>query len=173
MNTPETPVKKSFTNMHELKKNLNSLGKSWALTGSQAMRLHARALHRESRVPHNINLLVNRSNFPNFVRFFQMHGYSFHGPPPVALTHRNIVSMYKNNNTNKGVNMLASGRLGPRLGPNTIENVLGIPVVKIQHLINYKRKSLNSVNNTTKAKIEANINFLQRLIRPHKRKINL
>ena len=165
--TPEKNTKKHFTNMHELKRNLNSLGKSWALTGSQAMRLHARALRRESRVPHNINLLVNRSNFPNFVRFFQMHGYSFHGPPPPQLNRQNIVTLHQNN---KSVNMLASGALGPRLGPNAVENVLGIPVVKVQHLINYKKRSLNAAS---KEHAEANIAFLKTLLRPLKRKISL
>ena len=162
MNTPpRTPESRqvNITNIQSLKNALHGLINKWALSGSHALKLHANALGLQSRVPRNIDIVVNRNNARNFLHAFFLSGYT--QTTPVILRKVNKVTVKKGNSS---IDILFSGALGPRLTENSKTVINGIPVLRIKNLLLQKRKSNWSPNQVK------NIKLLEELSRIIKRR---
>ena len=129
-------------NLNKLKNVLNNTGKPWAFTGSQAMKIHANAVGKTSRLPHDFDILVNSSNIKDFIHGLISLGYKRNSYSPLQKVRK--VTMIKDGN--KSIDLLFTGHYGPRINTNTVKTVSGFPVVKIHQLINYKNKNSPNIN---------------------------
>jgi hypothetical protein len=141
MNSPVRPSHGPI-NLNKLKFVLNNTGKPWAFTGSQAMKIHANAVGKTSRLPHDFDILVNSSNIKYFIHALTSLGYKRKSYSPLQTVRK--VTMIKNGN--KSVDLLFTGHYGPRMNTSTVKNVIGFPVVTIPQLILYKNKNSPNIN---------------------------
>jgi hypothetical protein len=153
---PSSPVRlpSGPTTLNSLKRVLDNTGKPWAFTGSQAMKIHANAAGKTSRLPHNFDVLVNPSNIHDFIFALRNLGYYSESPPPMKKAKKAVRKVTLVKNGNKSIDLLVAGELGPRMNTNTVTTVKGFPVVTIPQLI--IRKEIANSNSP-------NIKFLRSL----------
>ena len=135
---------------------MNRLGNiPWALSGSQAMKLYANKYGVPTRTPQNINIVVRRNNMARAFKILTGQN----------LTNRTIENHYKVGNL---YNLLkANTNLAPSINKYVVIN--GIPVVTLESLLNYKRRTLKNYPQKNRIQtIEKNIRRLKRILRTRK-----
>jgi len=135
-----------------LKNVLNNSGKKWAFSGSQAMKIHGNAQGVNTRVPHNFNIVTNKSSIQHLLYPLMSLGYSRNNYFPLnGKKLYNKVTLYKNGN--KSIDILVAGSsLAPTMNHTTKVN--GYPVVTLEKLISQKKGSMpNSENIITLIKL--------------------
>jgi hypothetical protein len=141
--------------MRNAKNVLNSSGIPWALSGSMAMKLYANKYGVPTRTPQNVNIVVRQNNMKTAYK--AMTGRN--------LTNRSIKNHYKLNNK---YNLLkANTNLAPPI--NQYVNINGVPVVTLESLLNYKRRTIKNYPQKNRIQtIEKNIRRLKRILRTRK-----
>ena len=135
---------------------MNRLGNiPWALSGSQAMKLYANKYGVPTRTPQNINIVVRRNNMARAFKILTGQN----------LTNRTIENHYKVGNL---YNLLkANTNLAPSINKYVVIN--GIPVVTLESLLNYKRRTIKNYPQKNRIQtIEKNIRRLKRILRTRK-----
>ena len=135
---------------------MNRLGNIlWALSGSQAMKLYANKYGVPTRTPQNINIVVRRNNMTRAFKILTGQN----------LTNRTIENHYKVGNL---YNLLkANTNLAPSINKYVVIN--GIPVVTLESLLNYKRRTIKNYPQKNRIQtIEKNIRRLKRILRTRK-----
>jgi hypothetical protein len=150
-----------YQSLVKAKRVLERLNIPWSLSGSAAMNLYGQQYGVRTRVPVDIDIVVNANNMKNVYR---------------SLAPRNARPISGNRNHYQlGVYdiLKANSRLAPNL--NNYQTIRGIPVVPLNKLVKQKYESyknnprLNQVN-----KIKSNFATLQKLLNASKRrKVNL
>ena len=141
-----------YRSLERAKYILNKMKIPWSLTGGAAMHLYGRRYGVKTRVPVNINIVVNRHNMRNVYN---------------RLAPRNARPISGNRNHYQlGIYDIikANSRLAPNI--NNRQMIKGVPVVPLNKLLNQKYKTyrnnprLNQVN-----KIKSNVVTIRRLLR--------
>jgi hypothetical protein len=148
---------------------------NWAYTGSLAMKIHANRLGVNlppGRSIGNINIASNRPLFLVPLITSKNSKWRLNNAP----NEKHTVFVAKNNKNSK-LNLFKAGRgLAPSM--NKVQHVNGIPVMRINALLNKKLNMRNNVfKNENKKKLETNIAFLKLLLRmnsssPKRRRTN-
>lgn len=142
--------------LSRIRRALNSLRIPWAVSGSMAMKLHANQLgllpHRH---PNDIDIVIREKDRPFVVAKLATIGYTSDSPPPVRFRHMKL------HHGRFSIDLLAEDtNLAPEIKKANIVVYGKTPVVKINHLINQKRKILNNLNSSN---ARQNLNFLEKM----------
>ena len=138
----------------------NSLTVPWALSGSMAMKLYGERYGVATRNPANVNIVVNRNYMANAYRNLSRLVGS-HSPPVHTKSKKSATqSHFKLNSYDL---LRAGSELAPAI--NSVVLLNGIPVVPLEALLNYKRRTLRNVpSNANKLKINSNIRSLVQIL---------
>ena len=141
--------------MRNAKNALNRRGIPWALSGSLAMKLYANKYGVPTRTPQNVNIVVRSSNMAKAYAALTNQ----RTPPRMSENHYKVGNHY---------NLLRSNsNLAPSINQYVMIN--GIPVVTLESLLNYKRRTIKNYPQKERIRtIEKNIRRLKRILRTRK-----
>jgi len=139
----------------------NSLSVPWVLSGSMAMKLYGNKYGIPTRMPANVNIVVNRNKMANaYANLFAL--------VPRQIPRNTSTIKNKNHYNLHPYDLLkANSELAPSI--NTYVELNGIPVVTLEHLLKYKMRALhNFPQENRKKQINANIQILRILLNKSK-----
>jgi hypothetical protein len=128
---------------HSIQQKFNNTRKPWAVTGSYAMKLYAQKFGLQVRKTNDYDFVIRPTDLYIFTSELEKLGYSFRGPPPAQSGFRRL--QLKKGNVE--VDLLAEKSILAGSLEKNVEVHGKTPIMKIQSLLNSKRRIMNNNNN--------------------------